>query len=302
MNQLLLLAISFVLGIVLRRTNRLPENTPAVLNGFIIYVSLPALTLLYLHDLRLDPALLAPATMPWLYFAFAAAMIVVMGRQFNWPRSVVGCLLLTAGMGNTSFVGLPMIEAFYGADAIGIGLITDQAGSFMVLSTLGLMTATRYSSGDLSATAMVRRIVSFPPFLCAIAALATQSVEIPAVFRSVLERLGQTLTPLALISVGMQLQLTSLNKSLHPLSVGLILKLLILPVLMLLIYAVLFNIRGLVLQVTIFESAMPPMITGGIIAMEYKLEPKLAALIVGIGIPLSFLTLTGWWWVLERWF
>lgn len=302
MNQLLLLAISFVLGIVLRRTNRLPEHTPAVLNGFIIYVSLPALTLLYLHDMRLDPALLAPATMPWLYFAFAAAMIVVMGRQFNWPRSVVGCLLLTAGMGNTSFVGLPMIEAFYGADAIGIGLIADQAGSFMVLSTLGLMTATRYSSGDLTATAMVRRIVSFPPFLCAIVALATQSVEIPAVVRSVLERLGQTLTPLALISVGMQLQLTSLNDTLHPLSVGLILKLLVLPALMLLIYAVLFNIRGLVLQVTIFEAAMPPMITGGIIAMEYKLEPKLAALIVGIGIPLSFLTLTGWWWVLERWF
>lgn len=302
MNQLLLLAISFVLGIVLRRTNRLPENTPAVLNGFIIYVSLPALTLLYLHDLRLDPALLAPATMPWLYFAFAAAMIVVMGRQFNWPRSVVGCLLLTAGMGNTSFVGLPMIEAFYGADAIGIGLIADQAGSFMVLSTLGLMTATRYSSGDLTAMAMVRRIVSFPPFLCAIVALAAQSVEIPAVVRSVLERLGQTLTPLALISVGMQLQLTSLNDTLHPLSVGLILKLLVLPALMLLIYAVLFHIRGLVFQVTIFEAAMPPMITGGIVAMEYKLEPKLAALMVGIGIPLSFLTLAGWWWVLERWF
>ncbi len=301
MDQILLLAISFVLGIILRRTNRLPENTPAVLNGFIIYVSLPALTLLYLHDLRLDAALLAPASMPWLYFAFAAALIVAIGRQFNWPRSVVGCLLLTTGMGNTSFVGLPMIEAYYGTHAIGIGLIADQAGSFMVLSTLGLMTATRFSSGDLSFMAMVRKIVSFPPFLCAIVALSTQSIEIPGGFRSVLERLGQTLTPIALISVGMQLQLTSLNESLRPLSVGLILKLLILPGLMLLIYALLFKVRDLVLQVTVFEAAMPPMITGGIIAMEYKLEPKLAALMVGIGIPISFLTLAGWWWVLARW-
>jgi hypothetical protein len=302
MDQILLLAMSFVLGIALRRTKRLPENTPAVLNGFIIYVSLPALTLLYLHDLRLDPVLLAPASMPWLYFGFTYVLIVALARHFNWPRSIVGCLLLTAGMGNTSFVGLPMIEAYYGTDAIGIGLIADQAGSFMVLSTLGLMTATRYTSGDLSLMAMVRKIVSFPPFICAVIALSTQGVEIPGVVRSVLERLGQTLTPIALISVGMQLQLTSFNESVRPLLVGLILKLLVLPGLMLLIYALLFNVRDLVLQVTVFEAAMPPMITGGIIAMEYKLEPKLAALMVGIGIPLSFLTLAGWWWALERWF
>jgi predicted permease len=298
MSQLLLLAISFVLGVVLRRSRRLPETAPEVLNGFIIYVSLPALTLLYLHDLRLDPALLAPASMPWLYFGFAYVLIVALARHFNWPRSIVGCLLLTAGMGNTSFVGLPMIEAYYGSDAIGIGLIADQAGSFMVLSTLGLMTATRFSSGDLSLMAMVRKIVSFPPFICAVVALSTQGVEIQGGLRSMLERLGQTLTPIALISVGMQLQLASFNESVRPLLVGLILKLLVLPGLILLIYALLFNVRDLMLQVTVFEAAMPPMITGGIIAMEYKLEPKLSALMVGIGIPLSFLTLAGWWWAL----
>jgi len=40
-----LLLLCFASGLVLRRTQRLPEATPAALNGFIVHVSLPALTL-----------------------------------------------------------------------------------------------------------------------------------------------------------------------------------------------------------------------------------------------------------------
>ena len=43
---------------------------------------------------------------------------------------------------------------------------------------------------------------------------------------------------------------------------------------------------------------MPPQIGAAIVAMEYKLEPALVALMVGIGIPLSFLTLLAWYYVL----
>ena len=42
---------------------------------------------------------------------------------------------------------------------------------------------------------------------------------------------------------------------------------------------------------TIFEAAMAPQIGAAIVAMEHKLDPPLVTLMVGIGIPLSFLTL-----------
>lgn len=32
--------------------------------------------------------------------------------------------------------------------------------------------------------------------------------------------------------------------------------------------------------------------------IEQDLEPELVALMLGIGIPLSFLTLAGWWWIM----
>jgi malate permease and related proteins len=52
-------------------------------------------------------------------------------------------------------------------------------------------------------------------------------------------------------------------------------------------------------QVTIFEVAMAPQIGGAIVAMEHKLDPPLITLMVGIGIPLSFITLPLWWYVLQ---
>ena len=52
---------------------------------------------------------------------------------------------------------------------------------------------------------------------------------------------------------------------------------------------------GISAQVTIFELAMAPQIGAAIVAMDHKLDAPLATLMVGLGIPLSFLTLPLWW-------
>lgn len=42
------------------------------------------------------------------------------------------------------------------------------------------------------------------------------------------------------------------------------------------------------------------MITGAILASSYGLKPKLSSMMVGIGIPLSFITLAIWFWILTN--
>jgi hypothetical protein len=54
MQNFALLALCFGRGMVLRRTGRLPEETPAALNGYIVHVSLPALRLHHLRHLSCD--------------------------------------------------------------------------------------------------------------------------------------------------------------------------------------------------------------------------------------------------------
>jgi len=58
-----------------------------------------------------------------------------------------------------------------------------------------------------------------------------------------------------------------------------------------------FGLSGDLLRVGVLESAMPPMITAGAVAAAAKLEPELAAALVGFGIVLSFVSmplLLGW--------
>jgi hypothetical protein len=51
--------------------------------------------------------------------------------------------------------------------------------------------------------------------------------------------------------------------------------------------------------VSIIEIAMPPMVMGSVLAVSYDLNPKLANLMVGIGIPLSFITIFIWYFILN---
>lgn len=294
MANIILLAVCLLAGIGLRKTGRFPSTTPAALNGFIIHISLPALAILHIHNLNLDRSLILTAAMAWLLFGLAWPLFHFFGKLLKLPRRTVGALILVGGLGNTSFVGLPMIEAYYGKEFLGIGIIADQLGSFMVLSTLGILAATIYSSGNASPRQMLRKIVLFPPFQALLLALLLRPVPFPAWSVTILEKLGSTLTPLALVSVGFQLHFGGIKAVLKPLAAGLSYKLLLGPSLIYLIYVLLLGSSGTVTQVTIFEAAMAPMITAGIIAIDHELDPPLVGMMVGIGIPLSFLTLHFW--------
>ena len=125
-----------------------PGQTPVsqaqqALNSFVLWISLPALILVQvpalLENTPWGPELLIPASMAWIQLLLAWALFSALGRWLNWPRTQVGALLLVAGLGNTSFVGYPILDAYFGPAGVRIGVLTDQPGSFLALSTLGLV-------------------------------------------------------------------------------------------------------------------------------------------------------------------
>lgn len=300
MSNVILLAICLVLGGILRKTGRFPENFSGSLNGFIIHISLPALALYHIHNLTISTDLLFTAAMAWLLFVVGAGFFYLVSRMMKFDRKTVGALMLVGGLGNTSFVGLPMIEAYYGKSMLGVGIVADLAGSFFVLSTLGIFVATTYSStGKVDAKAVLKKVFTFPPFQALVIAVLLKAVSFPGWLDNVLLQLGATLTPLALISVGYQLQVSAIKGELKPFIVGLSYKMILGPAIVAAVFIGLLGGSGEIMKVTIFEAAMGPMITAGIVATEHKLNPPLISIMLGIGIPLSFLTLPVWVHILE---
>jgi malate permease and related proteins len=197
-------------------------------------------------------------------------------------------------LANTSFLELPVIEAFYGASFVGLGILIDQLGTYLVLSTLGILIAAMYSSGHsdgVSVASVVQKVLKFTPFQALLLALVLRPIDFPADLQQLLSRLGATLAPLALVSVGYQLPLGDFAGRLAALSLGLLFKLILGPILIAILLVKILGINGPTAQVTIFEAAMAPQIGAAIVAMEHKLHPPLVTLMIGIGIPLSFLTL-----------
>lgn len=295
MNNIVLLGACFVIGMLLRRSGRLPVNAHASLNGFIIHVSLPALTLVSVHKLAFDKALLAPAAMAWIMFGLGCAFFWWIGHMMKLRTPTIGALMLTGSLANTSFIGIPMIEAFFGSQGVGLGILIDQAGTYLVLSTLGMFVATIYAQGGMpTARTIAKKVFTFAPFIAFVLALMLIPVTYPAWLEALLDRLGGTLVPLALVSVGYQIQFSEMRGRMPELTLGLGFKLIIAPALIGLLYAGLFGGRGEIIQITIFEAAMPPQIGAAIVAMEHDLDPQLVTLMIGVGIPISFLTLFAW--------
>jgi predicted permease len=300
MNNLILLILCFIAGMLLRRLKRMPDNAPATLNSFIIHVSLPALTLLYIHPLKLSNDVLLIGLMAWLVFGLSAGFFWLIGRWLKLPRATVGALILVGGLGNTSFFGLPMVEAFYGKEALTTAIIADQLGSFFALTILGITFAGIYSSGRPNAAEIFKRIALFPPFISLLIALLLIPVEYADWFAVLLKRLGDTLAPLALLSVGLQLRFGHIAGNGRNLALGLLFKLVLAPLAIYMLYVQLLGAQGQAIQVTLFEAAMPPMITAAIVASEHDLDPMLANLMVAVGLLVSFATLGGWWLLLAH--
>ncbi len=298
MNNLALLVACFVLGALLRRSGRLPDNGPAALNAFIINIALPALILRHLHAVEITSALVLAAAVAWVLFALSIAFFGIVGRAAGLAPQTVGALTLTGGLANTSFLGVPMIEAFYGSGGVALGLVIDQLGSYLALATLGIVVAAKYSGAALDRRAIARKIAFFPPLIAVLAALLLRPFEYPEWLAATFGRLGDTLAPLALVSVGAQIRLGALAGNVRKLVLGLGFKLVFGPAMLVILFVTFTGIDSDHTRIMFFEAAMAPMIGAAIVATEHKLDPPLTTLMVGIGIPLSFLTVPAWWYIL----
>lgn len=291
MSALLILFVCLALGMLCRRFVALPEGIVPGINWWVLNIALPALVLALVPKVTVDAQLWFPVAGMYVTFFGAWAVFATLGKVLAWSPHRVGCLTLVCGLGNTSFMGYPMMEALHGKAGLSIAVIADQLGCFPLLAAGGIVVASIYSGRGASLPAIARRVFTFPAFLALVTGVFVGLAGgWPEAVEKLLLQIGQTLTPLALFSVGLQFSLHLRREQIGPLLAGLGWKLLLAPLAALGI-GLAAGVGGLTLTVGVLQAAMAPMISAAILADQYGLEPRLANTVLGAGILLSLVTI-----------
>jgi predicted permease len=299
MNNFILIFFFLALGLVLQRVKRFPSNVYKVLNKIVIYFCLPAITLYHIPKIKWSNELLFPIGAGWITFILAFFFFHFLGKRLGWSNKLIGCLILTAGLSNSSFLGYPIIEALFGKKGLETAVLVDQPGTFVVVSTLGVFVAAFYSKGSPDTFSIIKKIIFFPPFITFVVACLMNvfQYDLDLNVQFALLKIGSLVTPLALLSVGLQLTFDRKSRHWRFLRLGLFFKLILVPFIILVLYVFVFNQHSEAIKITVMETAMAPMITGAILASTYGLKPKLSSMMIGFGIPISFATLAVWYFI-----
>src|SRR5262245_3868459 len=105
-------------GFLAARLGAMPDGAADALNRFVVYVCLPALVLRLVPKLSWEPGLAVLAVAPWVLLVVGVLLVLALGRALRFSRGVVAALLLCVPLGNTSFLGFPMVGALVGANAV----------------------------------------------------------------------------------------------------------------------------------------------------------------------------------------
>ncbi len=311
-SSLLLVLGMLAAGYACRKLGAFPDGAADVLNRFVIDVCAPALILRLVPALTLSADLAALAIVPWVIVGVSFALVAAVSRPLGLDRPTRAVLVLTIALGNTSFVGYPLCAALLGEASVPLAVVYDQFGSFLALTTVGLVVVARASGAEAPGPAEVlRHIARFPPFLALVAALvlrafaeasplaaARAAAVVGPLLEPVLRRVGDALVPVALFAVGLRTRLTPPPER-QAFAFGIGAKLVLMP----LVAWGLVSLAGTspeVARVAVLETAMPPMITAGALAAMAGLAPELAAALVSWGIVLGVATLRVWAFVLLR--
>ena len=268
------------------------QDNSKQLVDFIIYFSLPAIVFSKIYPLELDTKIL------WLILMFMAIIFFnlflsyTIGKIMRLSRVTLATFMIMATFGNTSFIGFSYIDAFYGQDYIVYGVIYDIFGSFLLLVSVGMIIITWGSGRKNSVLNISKSIFLFPPMIMFIITIFAKNFEIPKFLIYTSTNLGATLVPIAMIAIGMKLELKHIFTKLHIVTVAVVLKMLIIPIIVLFVFKYFYGIDETWVKVTIIEVAMPPMTMAAVLAIKGGLDEKIAINSLVLGVIVSLFTIT----------
>lgn len=224
--------------------------------------------------------------------AFILSMIIIafmVGKIFKLERAHLLAVILTVGFGNTGNYGLPVVKFAFGDEALAIASIFFVATSIL-FNTAGVIIA---SLGHSNLKSAILGLFKIPSLYGVVLALVVKfsGFQIPIPLERTIDIAANGAVPSMIVLLGLELTKIEWTNNFRALSIGVLTKLLIAPVVGLII-ASMFGFETSEKQANVIQASMPAAVATTVIANEYRLESSLVTAIVFIGTILSPLTLT----------
>jgi malate permease and related proteins len=300
LTKLLQIYLPLVSGVTIGWLIRpaLPASTPFYLGKILFWAGVPIGVFVFLRRTDLAGSIWVAGAIAW------AAMLTGLGlmygwlghRPVKWPRSTQGTALLAAMLGNTGYVGFPIILTLSGDAGFAWALFYDLLGTTLGAYGLGSLIASRYGANTHSGCMMLKNALTNPTIVAFGLALLYRD-PLPGPLDAILTAIAWSAIALALLLIGMRLRQLQSLAQLRPVLLPIGLKMLLVP---LLLWAIIQHLPlpTMAKQVIVLQSAMPPAFATVVLTENYKLDPEFAVAAVAGGTIGLLFTLPLWLWLL----
>lgn len=293
-----LVLLGFILG------SKLPKPVPTYLGQFLFWIGVPISIVAFLRGADLSGAIWIAPIFAWLAILLGAGLawtwISLPGVQERcathdsfWSKPTQGSFLLAAMVGNTGYIGYPVILALVGTKYFGWALFYDLLGTTLGAYGLGVVVAARFGKGVQNHWQLTKAILINPALWSLGFGLLCRQLPLPKLAQISLQGLGWTIVSLSLVLIGMRLQQLNSWHNLPRASIGLVIKMLLVPFILGSSLS-LFGITGAPQLVIVLQMAMPPAFATLVIAEAYNLDRDLAVTSLAVGSTGLLLVLPIW--------
>lgn len=299
-------------GFLAKRFFRLPEAAAQGFNKLAYYVGMPAMIFKGIASFDFTDTF-RPDMVAHNLCVTGLLFVLVFGLSFLVKRKQTrGAFHLSAFRSNIGYIGLPVVDGFYGEEAMSRAAVINGFDSpycvFLSVFSLSVFRALQGGGGQTDGRALLKqKLLSFlyNPFLIAtVLGLLVSYFRIPVlsvpVFSELVEMCASLALPLALISIGTSVSLPAIRKNLAPLIAVCAVRLVAAPALAYLLGRFVFGFVGTELAFTALLCGTPVSVSSFVLAGEMDADREFSASAIGISTLLSLFTLTALQFVLTK--
>lgn len=308
--------LSYVLGLpILQRGFRRPLHLqlPAFLGRFLFLIGVPISIISFLHRADLSGGVLLAPLVAWgaIFLALLCSRFWINPQAQAWPRPAQGTFALASMLGNTGYIGFPVILLLpqLGPDYFGWALFYDVLGTLLGAYVLGVILASQFgearTGGDRGSTQQrwlrnLTELVKNPTILAFGLGLALRSVTFPPLLDQGLKGFAWSMVMLSLALMGMRLQQLRSWGKLAPAIAAVSIRMLLIP-LVVGVALTAIGMSGPPRLVMVLQAGMPSAFATLVLAETYALDRDLAVTCVGVSSACLLLTLPIWLWGFCTW-